>query len=129
MRCYESGQYYFAPTTQWLIDLVGRYLAILNSSINFFIYCLVGTEFRSTLFKMFSTKNNMNVPDINIEQAPSLGENNINQGISTASSLLRIEKISSIDSSSSLSSQSVSCISIASSHLTDTDTNYATTSM
>ena len=71
----------------------------------------------------------MNVPDINIEQAPSLGENNINQGISTASSLLRIEHITSIDSSSSLSSQSVSCISLASSHLTDTDTNYATTSM
>ena len=31
---------------QWVTDFVGRYLAIVNSSINFLIYCLVA--FRST---------------------------------------------------------------------------------
>ena len=80
------------------------------------------------MFKMFSKKNT-NVPEINVEQAPSLGENDIN----TASSLLRIEQTSSKDSSSSLSSQSVSCISLGSSHVTDTNItflqNYADTRM
>ena len=39
----------FTQTTtklQWVTDFVGRYLAIVNSSINFLIYCLVA--FRST---------------------------------------------------------------------------------
>ena len=34
---------------QWVTDFVGRYLAILNSSINFLIYCLVFPDFIITI--------------------------------------------------------------------------------
>ena len=34
---------------QWVTDFVGRYLAILNSSINFLIYCLVFPYFIITI--------------------------------------------------------------------------------
>ena len=45
--------FYFAPLEQWLCDFVARYLVILNSSVNFIIYCLVGSEFRKAFGQVF----------------------------------------------------------------------------
>ena len=119
LRCFESGQYYFAPTTQWLIDLLARYLAILNSSINFFIYCLVGTEFRATLLTMFGLKKNPDIPHINVEQVCTQRLPSV-RVTEPKSSWLRIGSPRSEASSSSISSQSESCLSVAS-HVTDAD--------
>ena len=53
MRCFQNNVFYFAPIEQWLVDFVARYLVILNSSINFIIYCLVGSDFRKAFLQMF----------------------------------------------------------------------------
>ena len=37
---------------RWLLDSLVRYLLMLNSSINFLIYCFVGSNFRNTLFSL-----------------------------------------------------------------------------
>merc|ERR1712211_77541 len=49
---------YWAPERQWFADFVARYPAILNSSINFLIYCLVGTNFRTSLMRSMGYPNN-----------------------------------------------------------------------
>ena len=56
MRCHKAGYHYFAPTNQFLVDFIARYLAIFNSSINFVIYCLVGSQFRNVLLQMLGLK-------------------------------------------------------------------------
>ena len=40
---------YVGPEWQLLVDMLARYLAVLNSSINFIIYCVAGKQFRSIL--------------------------------------------------------------------------------
>ena len=62
MKCHKAGYYYFSPTNQFLVDFIARYLAIFNSSINFVIYCLVGSQFRNVLLKMFGLKI-LNTPE------------------------------------------------------------------
>ena len=49
---------YFAPIEQWLCDFLARYLVILNSSVNFIIYCLVGSEFRKAFSQVFWPSSN-----------------------------------------------------------------------
>ena len=58
VRCHKAGCHYFAPTNQFLVDFIARYLAIFNSSINFIIYCLVGSQFRNVLLQMLGLKIN-----------------------------------------------------------------------
>ena len=36
------------------MDIFARFLVILNSSVNFIIYCLVGSEFREELGKLLT---------------------------------------------------------------------------
>ena len=49
-KCYEHGQNYEVPKQTYILDFIARFLVILNSSVNFLIYCLAGSEFRSKLF-------------------------------------------------------------------------------
>ena len=48
-QCYEQGLPYNISKQTYLLDFVARFLVILNSSINFIIYILGGSEFRSKL--------------------------------------------------------------------------------
>ena len=46
-----------------VMDQVARYLVVLNSSINFLIYCLAGNQFRSVLLSTFSTEESAILQD------------------------------------------------------------------
>ena len=51
--CYRHGCLYYVSSSRWIADHIIRYLVMLNSSVNFIIYCFVGSNFRETLFKNF----------------------------------------------------------------------------
>ena len=48
-QCYENDQEYTISKQAYVLDFFARLLVILNSSVNFLIYCMVGSEFRSKL--------------------------------------------------------------------------------
>jgi hypothetical protein len=48
-RCYEHGQNSEVLKQTYILDFIARFLVILNSSVNFLIYCMAGSEFRSKL--------------------------------------------------------------------------------
>ena len=53
VQCYERNCYYYLSSRRWVMDILVRYLVMLNSSINFIIYCFVGSNFRNTLKQVF----------------------------------------------------------------------------
>ncbi|XP_023335619.1 FMRFamide receptor isoform X2 [Eurytemora carolleeae] len=57
---HECG--YNPPAIQWKADVVIRYLVLVNSSINFIIYCMIGSRFRETLFKLIKFRKDMESP-------------------------------------------------------------------
>ena len=48
-KCFEQGKNYELTKETYILDFIARCLVILNSSVNFLIYCLAGSEFRSKL--------------------------------------------------------------------------------
>jgi hypothetical protein len=48
-KCYEHGKDVKVSKHTYILDFIARFLVILNSSVNFLIYCLTGSEFRSKL--------------------------------------------------------------------------------
>ena len=48
-QCFENGLDYQVSKQTYILDFLARFLVILNSSVNFLIYCLVGAEFRAKL--------------------------------------------------------------------------------
>ena len=48
--CYETGQEYNVSKQSYILDFFARFLVIVNSSVNFLIYCVVGSEFRRKLY-------------------------------------------------------------------------------
>ena len=61
-QCYEQGLPYNISKQIYLLDFLARFLVILNSSINFIIYILVGSEFRSKLCETIKFCNVLCVP-------------------------------------------------------------------
>ena len=47
--CYHHHLDYHIKKETYLLDFAARFLVILNSSINFIIYCLAGSQFRHKL--------------------------------------------------------------------------------
>ena len=57
VECFNSpAASYYGPEWQLVVDMLARYLAVLNSSINFIIYCVVGKQFRCVLVTLFHLK-------------------------------------------------------------------------
>ena len=52
--CYENDLDYHIKKETYLLDFAARFLVIVNSSINFIIYCLAGSQFRHKLMAMFN---------------------------------------------------------------------------
>ena len=50
--CYEHNLDYQISKKIYLLDFLARFLAIVNSSTNFIIYCLTGSQFRHQLLDM-----------------------------------------------------------------------------
>ena len=53
LTCFEKKQSYHNFTWQINLDMVARLCAIINSSVNFIIYCYAGKQFRTCLLQMF----------------------------------------------------------------------------
>ena len=49
LECFRRRCKYHPTSKMWAADSIVRYLVLLNSSINFLIYCFVGSNFRRTL--------------------------------------------------------------------------------
>jgi len=61
-KCFKNNLEYHMPKLTYILDFVARFLVILNSSINFLIYCMVGSEFRSNLFAMMGIRTTSTRP-------------------------------------------------------------------
>ena len=52
--CYHHHLDYHIKKETYLIDFAARFLVIINSSINFIIYCLAGSQFRHKLLEILN---------------------------------------------------------------------------
>ena len=52
--CYHHHLDYHIKKETYLLDFAARFLVILNSSINFIIYCLAGSQFRHKLLHILN---------------------------------------------------------------------------
>ena len=50
--CYEHNLDYHISKETYILDFLARFLVIVNSSTNFLIYCLTGSQFRHQLVAM-----------------------------------------------------------------------------
>ena len=55
LDCFSRQCGYFISSNRWIIDILVRYMVMLNSSTNFLIYCCVGTDFRHTFASSIKT--------------------------------------------------------------------------
>ena len=55
-QCYEHDLDYHVSKETYILDFLARFLVILNSSVKFLIYCLVGSEFKSKLFSILKIR-------------------------------------------------------------------------
>ena len=80
--CYRQGQDFNILKITYLLDFTARFLVILNSSINFIIYCVAGSQFRHKLMAilsissesatmLFARKIKSNVPENLGEETPT----------------------------------------------------------
>ena len=71
MILISSYNSYHLSSGQWVADYIIRYLMVLNSSVNFIIYCFYGSKFRQVLknnfakiFRVFRVDEGVSVEDI-----------------------------------------------------------------
>ena len=71
--CFNSpAATYNGPEWQVVMDVLARYLAVINSSINFIIYCVAGKQFRYVLLNLLhlrSERNNSAEVSISVSSA------------------------------------------------------------
>ena len=48
-----------SPVIVWILTSFNNFCLVLNSSINFVVYCLVGRSFRNTLVKIFDVRSSI----------------------------------------------------------------------
>ena len=54
LECFQRSCKYYISSGRWVADIIIRYLFLLNSCVNFIIYCFTGANFRRVLVAMFS---------------------------------------------------------------------------
>ena len=52
LECYRRTCKYYVSSGRWVADIITRYLVLLNSSVNFIIYCFAGATFRKVLCEL-----------------------------------------------------------------------------
>ena len=65
VKCFDSpfGSY-LVPESQLVVDMVSRYLAVINSSSNFIIYCLAGKQFRTVFAILLHLRSGQSVHNL-----------------------------------------------------------------
>ena len=61
LECYQRKCRYYISSGRWVSDISIRYMVLLNSSVNFYIYCFAGANFRKVLVGMLSKRLNNRV--------------------------------------------------------------------
>ena len=65
VKCFNSPTgSYFGPEWQLVVDMLTRYLAVINSSINFVIYCVAGKQFRRVLAILLHLRSGRSVHNL-----------------------------------------------------------------
>ncbi|XP_023330165.1 FMRFamide receptor [Eurytemora carolleeae] len=54
LECFSNKRIYYPSTLQLVADIISQYCALLNSSVNFIAYCMLGSQFRAEFISMFS---------------------------------------------------------------------------
>ena len=71
--CFNSpDSSYYGPEWQLVVDILARYIAVINSSINFIIYCVAGKQFRSVLaikLHLKSETSSINLAEVRLVSA------------------------------------------------------------
>ena len=60
--CYRHDQDYNVSKETFFLDFIARFLVVINSSINFLIYCLAGSQFRQKLKSLLGRNSSQNAP-------------------------------------------------------------------
>ena len=77
--CYQHGLDFHIHKITYLLDFTARFLVILNSSVNFIIYCVAGSQFRHKLMAILNIPSQsatmlfakMNLPENLGEEIPT----------------------------------------------------------
>ena len=66
ITCYEEKQTYHILTWHINLDMVARLCAVINSSVNFIIYCCAGKQFRACLANTFRRTSGQRTTSVSV---------------------------------------------------------------
>ena len=76
VKCFNApAGSYFGPEWQLVVDIITRYLAVINSSINFIIYCVAGKQFRRVLAILLHLRSGQSVHNLAAVKIPGQIQN------------------------------------------------------